>query len=70
MAARLWGQRVIKKGVKGLSPAAAAASGLREGSKDFVAALIALPLRVAFRAIFGLARGVRKLRGGAPQPAL
>ena len=70
LAARAWGQRVVKRGVKGLGPARAAASGLGEAAKDGLAALVSLPLRLAFRAIFGVARLLARLRGARPMPAL
>mmetsp|Transcript_25954 Transcript_25954/g.80835 ORF Transcript_25954/g.80835 Transcript_25954/m.80835 type:complete len:377 (+) Transcript_25954:313-1443(+) len=69
-AARRYGQRVIKSGVKGLGPVAAAAEGLREFAKDSAAYLLSLPLRLMFRGIFGLARLIRKLQGKKPMPAL
>eukprot|EP00310_Coccolithus_braarudii_P025570 CAMPEP_0183355848 /NCGR_PEP_ID=MMETSP0164_2-20130417/42100_1 /TAXON_ID=221442 /ORGANISM="Coccolithus pelagicus ssp braarudi, Strain PLY182g" /LENGTH=378 /DNA_ID=CAMNT_0025529089 /DNA_START=14 /DNA_END=1150 /DNA_ORIENTATION=+ len=70
LAARLYGQRVIKRGVRGLSRTQAALSGLREATKDAVAFLLSLPLRLAFRMIFGLGRTLAKLRGQKPMPAL
>ena len=69
-AARMYGQRVVKRGVKGLGPIAAAAEGVREGAKDAAAFLLSLPLRLAFRSIFGLARLIRRLQGKKPMPAL
>ena len=69
-AARRYGQRVVKRGVKGLGATAARVAGLREAAKDGLAFLVSLPLRLAFRAIFALARVVRKLSGKTPMPAL
>ena len=56
--------------IKGLGATAARVAGLREAAKDGLAFLVSLPLRLAFRAIFALARVVRKLSGKKPMPAL
>ena len=69
LAARLYGQRVVKR-ARGLSKTQAALAGLREAAKDALAFALSLPLRLAFRAIFGAARAIAKLRGKKPMPAL
>jgi len=67
--ARRYGQRVVKP-MRGLSPVAAAAEGLKELARDALVSALALPLRLAFRTIFTIARIVRKLQGKKPMPAL
>mmetsp|Transcript_485 Transcript_485/g.626 ORF Transcript_485/g.626 Transcript_485/m.626 type:complete len:366 (-) Transcript_485:59-1156(-) len=59
--ARLYGQKVIKRGVKQMSPIAATIEGISQLSADFLRSIIAFPLRLTFRFIFAIIR----LRRGA-----
>ena len=68
-AARAYGQRVVKR-MRGLGAGAARLEGLREFVKDAAAYALSFPLRLAFRAIFGTVRLVRRLRGKKALPAL
>ena len=68
-AARLYGQRVVKR-MRGLGSGAARLEGVREFAKDAAAYALSFPLRLAFRAIFGTVRLVRRLRGKKALPAL
>ena len=68
-AARAYGQRVVKR-MRGLGAGAARLEGLREFAKDAAAYALSFPLRLAFRAIFGTVRLVRRLRGKKALPAL
>ena len=47
--ARAWGQRVVKRGVKGQGAAAAWRDGTRELSQDALAAALARPLKILFQ---------------------
>ena len=49
---------------------AARLEGLREFAKDAAAYALSFPLRLAFRAIFGTVRLIRRLRGKKALPAL
>jgi len=68
-AARAYGQRVVKR-MRGLGAGAARLEGLREFAKDAAAYALSFPLRLAFRAIFGTVRLIRRLRGKKALPAL
>jgi len=68
-AARAYGQRVVKR-MRGLGSGAARLEGLREFAKDAAAYALSFPLRLAFRAIFGTVRLIRRLRGKKALPAL
>ena len=68
-AARAYGQRVVKR-MRGLGAGAARLEGLREFAKDAAAYALSFPLRLAFRAIFGTVRLIRRLRGKKAFPAL
>ena len=68
-AARAYGQRVVKR-MRGLKAGAARLEGLREFAKDAAAYALSFPLRLAFRAIFGTVRLIRRLRGKKALPAL
>ena len=68
-AARAYGQRVVKR-MRGLGAGAARLEGVREFAKDAAAYALSFPLRLAFRAIFGTVRLIRRLRGKKALPAL
>jgi hypothetical protein len=68
-AARFYGQRVVKR-MRGLKATGARIEGLREFTRDAAAYALALPLRLAFRSIFGTARLIRRLRGKKALPPL
>ena len=68
-AARAYGQRVVKR-MRGLGSGASRLEGLREFAKDAAAYALSFPLRLAFRAIFGTVRLIRRLRGKKALPAL
>lgn len=67
--ARLYGQRVVKR-MRGLGAGAALTEGLSQFAKDALVFVLALPLRFAFKAVFGTVRIVRRLRGKKAMPAL
>lgn len=62
LQARIYGQRVIKRGMKAHSPATAVIEGLRELATDVFAALLEFPLRLVFRSIFFAASLPRRLK--------
>ena len=65
-AARAQPQQILRDEGSG----AARVEGLREFAKDAAAYALSFPLRLAFRAIFGTVRLIRRLRGKKALPAL
>ena len=60
--ARLWGQQVIKGGIKNQTLLAATVDGVKDLSRDIAAAIFAFPLRLLFRIIFKTLRFSRYIK--------
>ena len=60
--ARLWGQQVIKRGIKNQTLLAATVDGVKDLSRDIAAAIFAFPLRLLFRIIFKTLRFSRYIK--------
>jgi len=69
LAARLWGQNVVKRGTKGLSARSSMQQGLSELAADAVTFVISFPLKVLFKALFSVVKFVKKLKGGGAKAA-
>eukprot|EP00316_Scyphosphaera_apsteinii_P021037 CAMPEP_0119342668 /NCGR_PEP_ID=MMETSP1333-20130426/105188_1 /TAXON_ID=418940 /ORGANISM="Scyphosphaera apsteinii, Strain RCC1455" /LENGTH=345 /DNA_ID=CAMNT_0007354933 /DNA_START=139 /DNA_END=1176 /DNA_ORIENTATION=- len=65
--ARLWGQRVMKRGVKRMTRVKAFLEGLAELGNDLAVASLTLPLRLLFSVVFRWIRLLKRLRSREPQ---
>jgi len=59
--ARLYGQKVIKRGVKNMPPALARTQGFTELARDAIASILVFPLRLLFRLIFTTLRLIKRI---------
>ena len=65
-SSRLYGQKVIKRGVKNMTSVHARTEGINELLTDLLSAVLAFPLRILFRIIFTCIRILKRIKIGTP----